>query len=549
MLIVKNRIGFPLLESLDLFDGFGTMNSMNILSVDFGSYSLKCLEIAFEKKGPKIVSRYHKVFPSPLVGNLEDIQIQSLHHFLKENPFDGPIVLNYPSKKLTYRFFNLPVTQKKKVEMMIPFQLDKNLLLSSQEIQTAYHLITGKKQTYVLASIAEIQQYETFYKNLLTFPFFPEVHTSEISALMNFVINKNIEGPCCFLDVGHETTKAYIVQNKKIVAGHLSFFGGKVIDEVLAETYQISLSEAIDFKMQKSFFLTEQQLSQADQEQQDFAKIMRQIFSPLLSDLQKWELGHRVNFGRSFSTIFLYGGTSQIKNMTAFFTQEMGVKTQLFQPIYEEYRDETYFDEGELACFSNCFLMGESLVQKMPLQNFFKGPFGQHQQADLPIHALAFALPRYYLVLLIIFFIGIADYVSLNKKQKIYDQSLTSLFKGPLLNLSRNEQRKAKENPSEALKKLQAQEETIQKQMLFYQQIDPIIGLKPFFQIHDLLTSTPDWELKSFAMKDTHIYLRFSVPQKKMIESINQVFKQQSFTNMQTHYDDALQVYSIEYDI
>jgi cell division ATPase FtsA len=538
---------------------------MNILSVDIGSYSLKCLVMTWEKKGLRLLSRYHHIFPHGLtqqaspssLTSLEEHQIQALKNYLHDHPFDGPIILNYPAKKITYRFFHFPVTQKKKVEMMIPFQLDKNLLFSSQDVHTTHHLLIGKKQTFALTSITDLQHYDLFYKQLLTIPFFPEVHTTDVSSLMAFILHQGIEGPCCFLDLGHETTKAYIVQHRKIVAAHLSFFGGKTIDDVLEETYQISRDEAVSFKKQKAFFLTDQQMLLADAEQKDFALIMKQVMSPLIQEIKRWELGHRATFGKSFQTLFLYGGTSQIKNITAYFSQELGIVTQIFRPIQDEHRSDCYFDDDELGCFSQSFLMGEALALKAPLQNFFKGQYAQHQQADLPLHPLIFSLPRFYILLFILFFIVFMDSFSLHKKEKIYDQSLLSLYKGPILNLSRQEQRKAKENPDQILKKFQKQEQMIQEQILFFQKIDPLIGMKPFFDIHDFLSSSPDWELKSYASSipaessspERHISLQFLIHQKTAIEFIKKSFQNLPYKNLKGHFDDSLQTYFLEYDL
>ena len=59
------------------------------------------------------------------------------------------------------------------------------------------------------------------------------------------------------LDLGHSTTKAYFIHQQQIVSTHISYVAGSVIDQVIAETYQISLPEAIIYKHQNSFLLTE----------------------------------------------------------------------------------------------------------------------------------------------------------------------------------------------------------------------------------------------------------------------------------------------------
>src|SRR5687768_10335650 len=109
------------------------MNSMNILSIDVGSYSIKFIESHFERKQlvhqsfyQIILEEFAQDFPKEIT--LEEIQLEVVKEYLKKGKFEGKIIYQYPSRQLTVRLLTLPVISKKKVEMMIPFQLDKNLL-------------------------------------------------------------------------------------------------------------------------------------------------------------------------------------------------------------------------------------------------------------------------------------------------------------------------------------------------------------------------------------------------------------------------------------
>src|SRR5690606_4800527 len=122
----------------------------------------------------------------------------------------------------------------------------------------------------------------------------------------------------CFLDIGHSGTKAYFVIGNRVVSTHLSNIGGELIDTLIAETYQIPHDEAVAYKHQSAFFLTEGQYSQVNEEQKAFALTMKKAMAPLISDLKRWILGHRVKYGTSISKIILTGGTSRINNIDNF---------------------------------------------------------------------------------------------------------------------------------------------------------------------------------------------------------------------------------------
>ena len=142
--------------------------------------------------------------------------------------------------------------------------------------------------------------------------------TSEISTMQSYIDHIRMNDTCCILDLGHKTTKAYFVQDRQIVSNHTSFVAGSAINEVIAKTYQISAEDAIIYKHENAFLLTDEQLDEVSNEQREFALLMKQVFSPLILDIKRWEIGHRVKFGTSIYKIYILGGTSQINSLENF---------------------------------------------------------------------------------------------------------------------------------------------------------------------------------------------------------------------------------------
>ena len=135
----------------------------------------------------------------------------------------------------------------------------------------------------------------------------------------------------CVIDIGHNTSKAYFINRSQVVSNHVSRTAGQVIDEVIAQTYQISRDEAIVYKHENCFFLTEEQYEGVEEDQKEFARLMKQALTPLINDIKRWELGFRVKNGLAVKTIYLTGGTSQINNICniAFPQNRFGPRRQL----------------------------------------------------------------------------------------------------------------------------------------------------------------------------------------------------------------------------
>ena len=91
--------------------------------------------------------------------------------------------------------------------------------------------------------------------------------TSEMSALQCLMSKSNLEeNNFCLIDLGHATTKVYFFHQKRIISNHISTIGGQVVDENISNTYDIPMGEVSIFKHQNSFFLTENQFDDVDED-------------------------------------------------------------------------------------------------------------------------------------------------------------------------------------------------------------------------------------------------------------------------------------------
>ena len=87
----------------------------------------------------------------------------------------------------------------------------------------------------------------------------------------------------------------------------------------------------LSFKHQNSFFLTENQFDDVDEDQQEFAKLMKIIFCLLSWILKKWLFGYRVSRGSNIEKIIITGGTSRITNIDNFLSQNLNFPVEVLK--------------------------------------------------------------------------------------------------------------------------------------------------------------------------------------------------------------------------
>lgn len=74
---------------------------------------------------------------------------------------------------------------------------------------------------------------------------------------------------------------------------------------MISQTYQIDPEEAVLYKHQNAFLLTENQYEGVEPAQKDFATAMEKVLHTLISDFARWKIGFKVNFA-SLSIRFIF---------------------------------------------------------------------------------------------------------------------------------------------------------------------------------------------------------------------------------------------------
>ena len=478
---------------------------MNILAVDIGSYSVKFLELWLERRSTKLISHQEVIIAEARESfeadaTLQQIQFEIIKAYFK-TPFEGKVIFQYPENMTTTRYLDITVVARKKVEMMIPFQLDEMLPFPATEAHYIKRLEKVTQSTHVTVAIAKQQEFFQFYNGLTDASILPNSLVSELLVVDSYFRGKPKapEHPIMLLDIGHQTTKCYIIKNNQIVTNHISYVAGKVIDDMIAGTYKIDTKEAVTYKHQNCFFLTEGQYDQVSKEQQDFALMMKQAFWPLVMDIRRWDVGFRSKMGASIGGIYLTGGTSKINNISNFLEQAVGIKVD-FLDVQEDIIQAQDNLDGDESAFWLSSLMARIGLFKNPPGTFLFGPYSGKAGGGLSLLSTSFLFTRTLaLVGILGFFLLTERYFYLKPRLKEISSKISKSLKSDSLALNSRIKRLYPKNPEAVIAELNKKDRSIEQSLKSIQSSAKVNAIDPLVSISRLLPKEQNFYMSQFS--------------------------------------------------
>ncbi|MFP5491879.1 MAG: type II secretion system protein GspL [Bacteriovoracia bacterium] len=481
---------------------------MHVLAIDAGSYSIKHISTILDKrKAIHVEMREHNILQmleeNPNWGTVEETTRQIILRIVEDTARpDTRIVIHVPPESVTTRFLTLPVKNRKKAEMMLPFQLEEDIPFGLNEAHFAWCLEVNRTQSIALVALMRDHEFAPFYAQLEYWSSPASVITSEASVMDSFYYVNRMGGPFCVLDVGHRATKAYFFYNSKLIASHVSYVGGRHIDEMIALTYGIEPTEAVIYKHQNAFVLTSGQMNEVDDNQKEFARLMEQVFKPLVNDFHRWELGFRVSHGLKISQVFLCGGTSNIKNMANFLTEKFAVKCTMLESFEGVDTHKVDLNAKSRSRFTLVNMMALSLRAKGRLINLLTGKYAQAARGEFPLHTLSFLAVRATAVTLVLLIALVTKRVFMTMDLQAVNAKVTNTARNPALGLTAREKRLIATQPELVEASLTRKHRAVSQQISTLQAAADIKALSPLVMISAAAAGV-EATLESITVSDT----------------------------------------------
>ena len=534
--------------------------------MNWGSYSVKFIRGRVERKIVQYFSFHEKILrevPSgpghnsnesshevDVIGMdaMEAIQFGLIEDYLKEYSSVEKIIIDLPAYYSTLRFINLPVKYKKKIEQMIPFQLEEELPYPVTEAHFAIFPIITQKGSYTITMSIHTRKFDPFFERTQKLPHPPNAIIARESIYQAFILEYDLSDPVAIIDFGHSESTCYLFYNKRLVGTEASFVCGQMMDEVIAETYRISAEEAILFKHQNAFFLTDEQAQNADQNQQDFSLLMKKIFSNFIDDFKRWSVGYQLRTRQNLQRVFITGGMSNIKNIDYFLAQSLGIEVAHFDFLQQTAVSDLALPLPQRRSLTACYGLSYHLTTKNGLSNFCNKNYAASGGSEFPLEAISFVGVRVAMVCIFLLATLIFENICLSEFNRKITRKITDQLKDPLFAMTPGRRRKMLRDPKKLLASLEDKDKQIIDQISILNKIIDIDGLGPLGELGRAIDRSLDVELISFKHENKNIQAIFKAKDNKSLKSLEMALKARVYGDMQTVLQEEQKTLELTYN-
>ncbi|MAZ46997.1 MAG: hypothetical protein CME65_00450 [Halobacteriovoraceae bacterium] len=501
--------------------------NIGMLSIvaEIGNYSVKIITYRIEKKRIKLLTTENLTLEDETINAQTERNIvwsakfKLIKDFLDEIDVENQLIICMPPELVTTRFLSLPVKNKKRARQLLPFQIEEDLPYGLSEAHWADRLHTEGELTHATVAIVRQETFNEFFALLKQSGLEPIILTSDVAAYAQYIEmhETEYEQCCAIIDIGHHVTNGYIYQDGLLVSNHQSFTAGNLITEAISKTYEISEDEAILYKHQNSFLLLEDQYEKVNENQKEFAHMMDTVLEPLINEIKRWDIGHRVKYGSTVKKFYLTGSTANIKNIKNYLSEKLKVPVESFDPY--KHLDQSNIDQDEKIKnrFSPAVTTALVSTRKTGLINLLKGDYVFDNKYGLPLEPFTFVFSRamiFALVTSLFFFVNY--FVTSSAAKKARGASL-NILKNPSLDIGSTRAKR----PEYILSKLEKENKNIVQEVKSIQASLKINALRHVQDVISFLQGR-DVEIIYFsAIEDTSL----SRPADKLKHEIDFVIK------------------------
>ncbi|MCY4643604.1 MAG: type II secretion system protein GspL [Bacteriovoracales bacterium] len=523
---------------------------MEIAFVELGSYSIKFLRGIVKRKTVEYLDSKEKILRAAILKTfdkdstpsngleliephrLETVQFKVIEEYLQEYGSVEKIIINLPSNYSTLRLVSLPVKNRKKIERMVPFQLDDELPYPLPEAHLAIYPIIVQRGSYTIASSTHIEKFDRFFEHAQHLTCSPAAIVANESIYQKFVLENNLDDPIAIVDFGHRDSVCYLFYNSRLVGVETSFVGGRVVDDVISETYKIDVDEAIAFKHKDAFFLTMDQMDNVDEDQKNFSLLMKKIFSVFIDNFKRWDVSYQLKTRKSVKKMLITGGISNIKNMPLFLSQELGIQVSHFPYLERTELDNLGLSTVDLRSLVNCYGLSYHVTSKGGLSNFRNGTYAASGEREMHLDSVSFIGVRLLVACLIPLLVLIFENIYLSRIDKNMTKKISKILRDPSLKTTPAKRRKMIRDPENLFKFIEKKNKNLKKRVELVEEISGVNGVSSLAELSRIVKNSLDVELIKFENGNKNVSAVFKSEDQKILKSLENVLRSRNFDNM-----------------
>ena len=347
---------------------------MRLLSLDFGSWSLKAVELEARFRRLDILD-FHEVRIPLKVDDPLTVYKAALQQILSRLPsHPDRIVTSLPPASAALRFLPFPLKQRKKVEQMFRFELEDSVPFRLDESIVEHHYFKTAEGSLILAGIAPKSHISKHLDWLKSLGLEADWLTFDGMGLLNIALamegakesDSDSKGPIAVVDIGHQKTNFLVLD--KGIAKHFRTvtWGGSAITRTVALNMSVSLEAAEALKIK------DLKLSAKPAFENELVSSGVQALTPFLTDLNHNIAAFRNLYKQEISELHLYGGTANLIGLSDFLEARTGIESKKTK-MYESLEVKSELKKHDPIRFAESWGRALALGRKAPiLFNFRK---------------------------------------------------------------------------------------------------------------------------------------------------------------------------------
>jgi type IV pilus assembly protein PilM len=300
-----------------------------IIGLDIGSYSIKAVHLrrtfrGFELVGfrEQVISREGETAPSEAVA-------QGIAQLYGEGHLSGDVVISsIPGHQVSARIVKLPFSDRKKLEQVIPFEVEGYTPFNIEDMVVSYHIVNVEEgEAQILALLAKKDVVRDHLEILGRVDISPKIVDLDVLALytISSIMPQTGEDPFSIADIGASKTSLCIIDG-----GHVSMIrtlpiGGDAITRAIQGEFDLPYEEAEKGKILHGIILEE---GEEPQEERRFSHCITSSLSPLIREMKQTFHSYEADHHKGVHRVFLCGGTSALGNLIPYLSRELGVEAE-----------------------------------------------------------------------------------------------------------------------------------------------------------------------------------------------------------------------------
>ncbi len=308
-----------------------------IFDVSFGTFTLTDLfESSFLKADDLTVEQKIEATREALKGLVDENRI---------NPH--VTVSAIPGNAISTRMLTLPFN-KKKVEKVLPFELENYLPFTIDQLIIDYHTIrTSRNSTTLLASAVKKNLMANHLKVFEGVNIDPKFVDIDSFSLLNVyhILEVAPSETVALIDLGHSKTNIAIISNGELLSLRTLLTGGKNLTNALRMKLDLTYDQAEEVKIRHGILKTEETPA-LKKDLKKITEVLTEAIDPLIEEIKqtiqafksKQSASEDESEKKKVDQLFLCGGTSLMRNIDTYFLHKTRIKTSLlhcFPPTHE----------------------------------------------------------------------------------------------------------------------------------------------------------------------------------------------------------------------